>query len=185
MGKKICKGFPPYLESDALSRSIGMIVEWWSGWVGGGLVNNPPLNSTQTMVTKFDHMPRLDVCWVLFDRGKYTKVAEFNPLQWSSSHTYIALSTTFEATNSRRITDGGFPLWGQVSPHRRPSTVLASMKLYDLINAPHCLRGEGGIITLHPMNVEACRKRAIADAASSSSSSSSFSGGGGSGRVQS
>ena len=98
---------------------------------------------------------------MLFDRGKYTKVAEFNPLQWSSSHTYIALSTTFEATNSRRITDGGFPLRGQVSPHPRPSTVLASMKLYVLINAPHCLRGEGDIITLHPMNVEACRRRAM------------------------
>ena len=101
---------------------------------------------------------------MLLDRGEYTKVAEFNPLQWSPNHTYIALSTTFEATNSRRITDGGSPLWGQVSPHRRPSTVLASMKLYDLINAPHCLRGEGGIITLHPLNVEACRRRAIADA---------------------
>ncbi len=25
---KFCKGFPPYLESDALSRSNGMIVEW-------------------------------------------------------------------------------------------------------------------------------------------------------------
>ena len=59
---KFCKGFPAYLETDALSCSIGMIVEWGSGWVGGGLVSNPPLNSTQTMVTKFDHMPRLDVC---------------------------------------------------------------------------------------------------------------------------
>jgi len=45
----------------------------------------------------------------LFDRGEYTKVAEFNPLQWSPIHTYIALSTTFEATNSRRIIYGGFP----------------------------------------------------------------------------
>ena len=92
---------------------------------------------------------------MLFDRGKYTKVAEFNPLQWSSSHTYIALSTTFEATNSRRIIYGGFP------PSSPINGVLASMKLYDLINAPHCLRGEGDIITLHPMNVEACRRRAM------------------------
>ena len=92
---------------------------------------------------------------MLLDRGEYTKVAEFNPLQWSSSHTYIALSTTFEATNSRRIIYGGFP------PSSPINGVLASMKLYDLINAPHCLRGEGGIITLHPMNVEACRRRAM------------------------
>ena len=92
---------------------------------------------------------------MLFDRGEYTKVAEFNPLQWSPIHTYIALSTTFEATNSRRIIYGGFP------PSSPINGVLASMKLYDLINAPHCLRGEGGIITLHPMNVEACRRRAM------------------------
>ena len=99
---------------------------------------------------------------MLFDQGEYTKVAEFKPLQWSPIHTYIALSTTFEATNSRRIIYGGFP------PSSPINGVLASMKLYDLINAPHCLRGEGGIITLHPMNVEACRRRAMADAASSS-----------------
>ena len=58
-------------------------------------------------------------------------------------------------------------IWG-VPPSSPINGVLASMKLYDLINAPHCLRGEGGIITLHPMNVEACRRRAMADAASSS-----------------
>ena len=29
--KKFCKGFPPYLDSDALSHSIGMIVEWGAG----------------------------------------------------------------------------------------------------------------------------------------------------------
>ena len=54
----------------------------------------------------------------------------------------------------------GFPPTGAGFPPSSPINSAGQYKLYDLINAPHCLRGEGGIITLHPMNVEACWRRA-------------------------
>jgi hypothetical protein len=61
-GNKILQGIPPYLESDALSHSNGMIAEWWLGYGYGWLwPGEQPPYSTQTMVTKFDHMPRMDV----------------------------------------------------------------------------------------------------------------------------
>ena len=87
--------------------------------------------------------------------GVQSSTMEFKPYLHRTQH-YLR-SNQLQADNRW----GGFLLRGQVSPHPRPSTVLASMKLYVLINAPHCLRGEGDIITLHPMNVEACRRRAM------------------------
>ena len=73
---------------------------------------------------------------MLLDRGEDTIVAELNPLQWSSSHAYIALITALEAPNSERIRYGVFP---PILAHQRWSVLNCS----DLINAPHCLGGEG------------------------------------------
>ena len=76
--------------------------------------------------------------------GVQSSTMEFKPYLHRTQH-YLR-SNQLQADNR-----WGFPPMGAGFPPSSPINSAGQYKLYDLINAPHCLRGEGGIITLHPL----------------------------------